>query len=380
MNKKINAQVNPKVTALVILVVLVVIQFLWWRGLVSKGKPGHGGGGGGGGPLAQGVPVLTGRKDIQVDTLAGAPEPGDLDGPGRDARFDTPVALSLDAQGNLVVADCCNHRLRRVMLNGKTTTLTGSVPGFADGPLSAALFNLPCGVAVGPDDTIYVADTGNHRIRRIRDGQVSTLAGSSAGLAEGQGATARFDLPVAVAFGKGNQQAEGITLADAANHRVRLLDLTGKTVGGWDTPGTPLGLLTGKAAAIAAGGLLVPDGPRWRTVRNIPIDMQGKGPASPDFTLRRLVALCPARGGWFVVDAEQSGVFYLSMHGDRAILVAGRCEGRIRTPGWRDGNGETALFGSIGGIVTDGAGHLYLCDTSNNSIRRITLPQGSVER
>jgi len=385
MNRKINSQVSPKTTAVVILTVLVVIQIVWWRGLiVTMHVRGGAGGSPRGGPRPQ-APLLIGRKDVRVETLTGGLEPDDADGPGRNARFDSPVQLAVDSRGNLYVADSRNHRIRQVAPNGKTTTLAGSSAGYADGPAAAAQFNLPCGVAVGPDGSVYVADTGNHRIRRIKDGQVTTLAGSSAGMADGQGVAARFNLPVAIAYGKGFQGSDGLTLADAGNHRVRALDLSGKTLAEWKTVGTPVGIVTGQWAAVAAANILslnlppkwtgVPNG-LWKALHDVPIDMQSLSGNQADYTLQHPVALCPAPGGWFVTDAEQSAVFHV--HDGKADLIAGRSQGRTRHAGWKDGDGEAALFGRLGGLVTDGQGHLYVCDTSNNMIRRITLPQDLV--
>jgi len=118
MIPKATQQVSPKVTAAVILIVLVVIQVAWWRGLVMKPKSTGGPMGGGGGPHLSGPPTLIGRKDVQVDTFAGAVEPGDADGPGHQARFDTPVGLAVDSQGSLYVADSRNNRIRRITPQG----------------------------------------------------------------------------------------------------------------------------------------------------------------------------------------------------------------------------------------------------------------------
>jgi DNA-binding beta-propeller fold protein YncE len=110
----------------------------------------------------------------QVTTLAGAPEPGYADGQGAAARFNFPVGVAVDAEGNLYVADTANHRIRKITPDGKVTTLAGSgEPGDADGPAGEAQFRAPEGVAVGADGGdrggrfVIVADTGNHRICKI---------------------------------------------------------------------------------------------------------------------------------------------------------------------------------------------------------------------
>src|SRR5205085_12540198 len=107
MTGKLQKQINPKIAALVILIVLVVVQWVWWRGLVYRppGKPPGPGGGGGGGAAPK---RIAGQKEVEVETFAGALDPGDTDGPGYGARLDSPTGLAIDAQGNLYVADTRN--------------------------------------------------------------------------------------------------------------------------------------------------------------------------------------------------------------------------------------------------------------------------------
>ena len=370
MIPKSKQQISPKITAVVLLSVLILIQWLWWRGLVMKPKGNAGGkpaSSMSAGPAA--VPVLVGRKDVQVETFTGAPEPGNADGAGTEARFDSPVGMDFDVQGSLLVADSRNHRIRHVTPNGVTTTLTGSTPGFADGGVAQAQFLLPCGVASAPDGTIYVADTGNHRIRRIKDGQVTTLAGSTAGLADGQGTAVKFNAPCAVTYTASPKPS--LLVADALNKRVRILDLDGKIIGGWDVPGVPTAVLAGTPPTVAvpqAGAFLS----GTQTFRAIPIDLQGGNNKQSDFTLRRPLGLCAAPGGWFVTDAEHCGVFYVK--DGRAFLLAGKLYGRTASPGWQDADGQRALFGKVSAVVSNGKGLLYVSDTSTNCIRRIALP------
>jgi DNA-binding beta-propeller fold protein YncE len=106
--------------------------------------------------------------DGQVTTLAGAEEPGYVDGQGLEARFNFLSGIAVDAKGNLYVADTANHSIRKITPEGEVTTLAGNgKPGDADGPVSEAQFRAPEGMAVGPEGNIIVADTGNHRIRKI---------------------------------------------------------------------------------------------------------------------------------------------------------------------------------------------------------------------
>jgi sugar lactone lactonase YvrE len=110
-----------------------------------------------------------------VSTVAGDGTAGYADGPGNQARFDGPIGLAVDTRGNIYVADTYNDRVRKITSDGVVTTVAGAGLGYADGPAGSALFDTPCGIVVSPDGTLIVADTGNHRLRKIVNGQVSTL-------------------------------------------------------------------------------------------------------------------------------------------------------------------------------------------------------------
>lgn len=152
-----------------------------------------------------------------VSTLAGSDE-GDVDADGAAAKFSFPVDLSLDAQGNVYVADAGNHKVRKITPTGTVSTLAGSSFGYADGAGTAAKFALPNDVAVDAQGNVYVADADNNRIRKITPaGLVSTLAGSTAGYADGSSVTAKFDFPDGIAV-----DAQGrLYVSDSNNHRIR---------------------------------------------------------------------------------------------------------------------------------------------------------------
>ena len=116
----------------------------------------------------------------------------------------------MDSAGNVYVADTGNHTIRKITSAGAASTLAGlpGVFGSADGTGSAARFDTPTGTAVDSTGNIYVADFGNYTIRKITPaGAVSTLAGSAglSGRVDGTGSAARFDYPASVALdGAGN--------------------------------------------------------------------------------------------------------------------------------------------------------------------------------
>jgi len=152
-----------------------------------------------------------------VTTLAGSTL-GFADGTGSDAQFILPTGVAVDAQGNVYVAEWQNNKIRKVTPSGVVSTLAGSTEGFADGTGSSAQFRSPTGVAVDAQGNVYVADRNNHKIRKITpNGAVSTLAGSTGGFADGTGSTVRFDNPYGVTV-----DAQGnVYVADMSNHKIR---------------------------------------------------------------------------------------------------------------------------------------------------------------
>jgi sugar lactone lactonase YvrE len=164
--------------------------------------------------------------DGAVSTLAGGRE-GFADGVGSAAAFHTPSALAIDRRGNLYVADTGNHAIRKIAPGGSVTTLAGNgKPGFADGPGALAQFNGPVGIAVDDAGIVYVADTYNDRIRRIApDGSVSTVAGNGQpGEADGAAPGAGFDTPAAVAVARDGT----LYVADTGNHAIRKIGTDGR--------------------------------------------------------------------------------------------------------------------------------------------------------
>jgi uncharacterized repeat protein (TIGR01451 family) len=145
-----------------------------------------------------------------VVTVAGsAGNAGNVDGPRGAARFNAPTGLAVDTAGNVFVADTGNHTIRKIAPDGTVTTIAGL----------DAQFNAPAGLALDALGNLYVADSGNHTIRRIApSGFVTTVAGGAPGHENGDGVSARFNAPTSIAI----DPAGRLFIADRDNHVIRL--------------------------------------------------------------------------------------------------------------------------------------------------------------
>jgi sugar lactone lactonase YvrE len=167
--------------------------------------------------------------------------------------------VAVDADDNVYVADTTNHKIRKITPAGVVTTLAGAgTIGSADGASGVAQFFGPNAVAVDSAGNVYVADTNNNRIRKVTPaGVVSTLAGSTFGFADGTGAAAKFNEPFGVAVdGAGN-----VYVADSQNFRVRKV--------------TPAGVVTTLAGAANDFADGVGTSARFSLVYGIAIDTAG---------------------------------------------------------------------------------------------------------
>ncbi len=168
-------------------------------------------------------------SDGKIITLAGGPQKeGYMDGPTENARFKSPHGVAYDSKtGNIYVAEAGNHIIRLLSPQEKgslkfvVSTFAGTVDssGFKDGPKEKAFFNSPHSIILLEDSSILVADIGNARIRQIKDGKVSTIAGNGTlGQEDGKPLKASFKYPMDM-----TSLGKEIFIIDAGNHRIRKL-------------------------------------------------------------------------------------------------------------------------------------------------------------
>lgn len=307
--------------------------------------------------------------NAQVEWIAGDGVRGLRNGAKAQARFDDPYGLARTNDGTLYVADAGdNNRIRLVTADGRVATVAGSREGFVDGSGLAAAFHTPSGLALDGDGNLYVADTGNHAIRKIsRQGVVSTLAGDGApGYRDGPGAQAQFDGPMGVAVSRRGR----VFVADTYNDRIRVIEPDGtvSTLAGNGRPGLADGAAaiaqfdTPTALALDAQGLLWVADTRNRALRRVEPDgdvstLQLAPSASNQGPLVRPAALAIAHDGViYVADQALGAVVQVRRDGNWAVI---------------SGNRQTQRLSRPAGLVLAGDGSLYVADASSHRLHRV---------
>ena len=316
-----------------------------------------------------------------VTTLAGSSSGYADNATGTSASFNNPYGITTDGT-NLYVTDTNNHRIRKIVIeNGTVTTIAGqSDNGSTDGTGTSASFYKPYGITTDGTN-LYVADFGNHRIRKIviDNGTVTTLAGSSQGSTDGTGTSASFDGPYDV-----TTDGTNLYVAESGEHKIRKIVIDNGTVttlagtgsqGNEDTaPGISARFYRPQGITTDGTNLYVADYSNHR-IRKIVIDngtvttLAGSSSGSTDNATGTSASFKKPRG----IATDGTNLYVADdNHRIRKIVID---NGTVTTlagssSGLNEATGTSALFDRPFGITTDGK-NLYVADWDNHRIRKI---------
>ena len=265
---------------------------------------------------------------------------GYSDGVGSDAKFKYPTGVAIDGDGHILVVDHWNHCIRRIdRETNSVSTLAGTpgTSGSSDGPANVASFNFPIGICCSWDNTIFVSDSNNHIVRQIKDGQVSTIAGSPKrrGSVDGFGGAARFRYPAGIAVSLDGH----VYVCDCNNHSIRRINLANGEVSTYAGQSGRCGLRDSTASKSALF----------------------KFP----FMLNAV-----STGALVVADRGNHSIRVIKPNGD-VVTIAGAA-----ARGMKCGKSTTARFsGPFGAIFDDARNSVHVADTCNHVLRSVYVVQ-----
>jgi sugar lactone lactonase YvrE len=326
---------------------------------------------------------------------------GFQDGKGAAAVFNDPMGLARDSQGNVFICDARNHVIRKITSAGVVSTMAGQagVAGAVDGKGANARFRFPADIAVSPAGDLFVADSGNDCIRKVKaDGTVTTVAGKLgsanditgdygtsaytvvAPALDGKGSAARFNGPCGIAYAGGF-----LYVSDTGNHLIRRIDLNNSVTtlagkaGAWGaTDGTgatarlnaPMGMCIG-----TDGNIYIADSEN-HTIRCMTpggavttySGRAGQHGCKPGFRLDARysapVDICVhPDGGFIVCDSFSNTLFRIEANGMVAVLSGGAAP-------------HANTLGNPGSAICDALGNVFVADTFNQQVRMVIAKFG----
>ncbi len=332
-------------------------------------------------------------------------------GPATSASFYDPSGIAVDSSGNLFIADRVNDRVRKVDALGVIATVAGTGRGDYSGdggPATSAQIDAPDGLAVDPSGGLLIADTVNHRIRRVdAAGIISTVAGRTWGFGGdgGPATSATLHYPRGVGMdGSGN-----VFIADTKNHRVRRVDAAGiiNTVAGTGSwafagdggPATNAGLHDPKGVAVdSSGAVFIADSANYR-VRKVDAagiistvagngwwQFAGDGGPATNAAISPAGVAVDSKGNIFIADAannrirkvDSMGIITTVAGGGRAIGIACPWPLNLVCPkvgiGVLLGDGGPATIARLNfptSVAADSSGNLFIADSGNLRVRKV---------
>jgi sugar lactone lactonase YvrE len=306
-------------------------------------------------------------------------------GPATSAQLGTPYDVAVDRVGNLYIADFETSRIRRVDRAGIITTFAGSTVGFSGdgGDATRAQLSSPTSIAIGGNDELYIADFGNARIRRVAAGKIETIAGGGAGPDGGPATSALVDAPIAVTVASDGT----VYLAELMTSRVRrvrdgiISTVAGRGGFGFEGDGGPAtNAMFDRPYDVAVdreGRLLISDRGHIRRVDSTGIVTTVVGAIDPGtmgargagrLADPRAIALGPE----MTLFAGGASGTLQALIGDVVSVVAGRYPHATAT-GTR-ARFRDAKFGGVGGVAYDSVtGHIFVTQTTAHRLAVITL-------
>ena len=315
-------------------------------------------------------------NNVFVTTLAGSIE-GLADGPGTYAQFNKTTGVAVGYRGNVYVADGFNNKIRNIGSTGEVSSPFGPL-GFDNNTTgSGPQLISPYGVSSKYGGGVYFTDVGNHKIRMtapedvvVPSGTVffkfTTFAGSTAGYADGIGTAAKFNRPTGLASGYG-----GLYVADTYNHKIRKITLAGVVTTLAGVFKFPTGV-----AVDSSGNVYVGDTGNHKirkiTPQGVVTTLAGSTQGYADGTGTAARFYNPDG-----VAVDSSGNVYVGDTGNniiRKITPAGVVSTLAGdgTRGYADGTGTAAKFNRPAGVAVDSSGNVYVADFGNYRIRKIT--------
>lgn len=305
------------------------------------------------------VSVAAGGAALRPDVPAALP--GSRDGAAQSAEFDRPVGMALAPDGSVYIADSGNHRIRRLTPSGDVETVAGSgTSGVRDGEASVAEFRTPVDVAVAPDGTVFIVDAEAGQIRSLRNGQVATIAGVDV-------VTCFAALETKTSVPPGCPERAGAFYRDGAG---------------------PVSLFNQPTSVVAgpSGELYVADSGN-QVLRRIGSDgvvslyagVVGQ-PGNTDGSLRDATFFFPVDLAWSpdgdLLLTEGSRIRRITSQGQVSTLAGSRDQG-ADAGGFADGDGMAARFRFSTGLAVRDDGTLFVADSGNQRVREVK-PLGQV--